>query len=150
MIAMKRSSSLPSIFAVALIAGTILGGCGGDDMPATESASNNLKQVGLAQQNYGDARPAAGGAGAGQKEPAGKAKTVAAPRKIIYDARVALLVESLATAEQAVSNLIKEHDGFLAESDQSSATSAQRRATWRMRRTRRSFRAVSDRSEPPW
>ena len=30
-------------------------------------------------------------------------------------------------------NLIKEHDGFLAESDESSVTSTQRRATWRVR-----------------
>ena len=58
---------------------------------------------------------------------------VAAPRKIIYDARVELLVESLATADQAVQTLITEHDGFLAESDQSSATSTQRHATWRVR-----------------
>ena len=86
------------------------------EVPATDSGSNNLKQVGLAHAI----------------EPV-RAQAVAAPRKIIYDARVELLVDSLTTAEQAVLDLIKEHDGFLAESDQSSVTSTQRRATWRVR-----------------
>jgi hypothetical protein len=61
------------------------------------------------------------------------ARAPAAPRKIIYDARVDLLVESLNATEQAILNLIKLHDGFLAESDQSSVTRTQRSATWRVR-----------------
>ena len=82
---------------------------------------------------------------------AGKARTGAAPavpRKIIYDARIELLVDSLTTAEQAVLDLIKEHDGFLAESDQSSVTSTQRRATWRVRVPVDRFRRVPGRGDP--
>lgn len=66
-------------------------------------------------------------------KPQRPARKTAALRKIIYDARVDVVVDSLGSAEGAVLALIKEHDGFLAESDQSSATSNQRRATWRVR-----------------
>ena len=60
-------------------------------------------------------------------------KPAKAARKIIYDARIDLVVDSLNATEQAISRLIKEHDGFLAESDQSSPAQNQRRATWRVR-----------------
>ena len=60
-------------------------------------------------------------------------RAAALPRKIIYDARIELLVESLNSAEQAILGLIKEHGGFLAQSDQIGQTSAQRQATWRVR-----------------
>jgi hypothetical protein len=55
------------------------------------------------------------------------------PRKILYDARIELLVESLNSAEQAILGLIQEHGGFLAQSDQIGQTSVQRQATWRVR-----------------
>jgi len=54
-------------------------------------------------------------------------------RKIIYDARIDLVVESLSGTEQAILRLINEHNGFLAESDQASVTALQRRGTWRVR-----------------
>ncbi len=38
-------------------------------------------------------------------------------RKIIYDARIDLLVKSLDATERAVLELIKDHNGFLAESN---------------------------------
>jgi hypothetical protein len=60
-------------------------------------------------------------------------KPARAARKIIYDARIDLLVDSLNATEQAISKIIKENDGFLAESDQSSSQQNQRRATWRVR-----------------
>ena len=43
------------------------------------------------------------------------------------------MVDSLNATEQAISRLIEEHEGFLAESDQSSLAQNQRRATWRVR-----------------
>jgi hypothetical protein len=55
------------------------------------------------------------------------------PRKIIYDANIDLVVESLNKTEQAILKLIKDHGAFLAESDQNSYTREQRRATWRVR-----------------
>jgi hypothetical protein len=66
------------------------------------------------------------------KAPAAQ-RPAAIPRKIIYDARIDLIVESLSATEHAILNLIKEHGGFLAESNLSSQTSSQREATWRVR-----------------
>ena len=54
-------------------------------------------------------------------------------RKIIYDARIDLLVKSLDATEQAVLELIKDHNGFLAESNIAARTGTQRDATWRVR-----------------
>jgi Domain of unknown function (DUF4349) len=138
----------PSIQAAVFFGMTVLfsilaGGCSEDssldssESPATASVSNNLKQVGMAVSNYSDEETKShdkspADTQAASKAP-GPAPTPAVPRKIIYDARIELLVDSLTTAEQAVFKMIKEHDGFLAESDQSSVTSTQRRATWRVR-----------------
>jgi hypothetical protein len=66
--------------------------------------------------------------------PAARAyQTPTAPRKIIYDARIDLVVDSLNATEQAILRLIKANSAFVAESDQSSLTSARRQATWRVR-----------------
>ncbi len=61
------------------------------------------------------------------------ARPPAVPRKIIYDARIDMVVESLSGTEQAILQLIKNHNGFLAESDQSSLTDSQRKGMWRVR-----------------
>jgi hypothetical protein len=111
------------LVAAAVIAATISSGCAGD----TENDPNSAPASGSATAA---ARPALV-ADKGKDQAPGQSAT--APRKIIYDARVELLVENLATAEELVLKLIKEHDGFLAESDQTSMTSSQRRATWRVR-----------------
>ncbi len=106
------------LLGLAAISSTFSSGCAADMDPSSQAPS------------------AAGSAPAkspAEDRAAGKARAPAVPRKIIYDARVELLVDSLTTAEQAVLKLIKEHGGFLAESDQSSVTSTQRRATWRVR-----------------
>jgi len=58
---------------------------------------------------------------------------VVIPRKIIYDARIDLLVKSLDATERAVLELIKDHNGFLAESNLAAQTGTQRDATWRVR-----------------
>jgi hypothetical protein len=113
----------------------LTGGCAeqSSDAPASAAAgkvSNNLQQTGPAIAKDSGNSQAKGGA-EGRTETSSR-KTAAA-RKIIYDARVDVLVDSLSSAEQAVLDLIKEHDGFLAESDQSSATSTRRTATWRVR-----------------
>ena len=54
-------------------------------------------------------------------------------RKIIYDARIDLLVKSLDATERAVLELIKDHNGFLAESNIAAQTGTRRDATWRVR-----------------
>jgi hypothetical protein len=55
------------------------------------------------------------------------------PRKIIYDARIELLVESLNATERAILSLIEDSGGFLAESNLTAQTRTQREATWRVR-----------------
>ena len=54
-------------------------------------------------------------------------------RKIIYDARIDLLVKSMDSTERAVLDLIKVHGGFLAESNIAAQSGTQRDATWRIR-----------------
>src|SRR5262245_15959646 len=98
------------------------GGCAAEQAPKGGTGSN-LKQVGLANT------PAEKTA---DKTAEGSEKHKAA-RKIIYDARIDLLVDSINATEQAISGLIGAHEGFLAESDQSSFAQNQRRATWRVR-----------------
>jgi Domain of unknown function (DUF4349) len=102
------------------------GGCAGEDMPA----SSNLKQLGLANFAGEDKSKSI-------QQPAdqsgGSAPVRVIPRKIIYDAAIDLIVESLTNTEQAIVKLIKDHGGFLAESDQNSDTHEKRRASWRVR-----------------
>jgi hypothetical protein len=54
-------------------------------------------------------------------------------RKIIYEGRIDLKVDSLASTQQAVLRLVDEHGGFLSDSDQSSLTDAQPHASWKVR-----------------
>src|SRR5262249_4036249 len=51
----------------------------------------------------------------------------------IYDARIDLVVDSLNGLEASIMDLVKQHGGFLAESDLVSQISTQRTATWRVR-----------------
>jgi hypothetical protein len=125
-----------------------------EEEPATEVVTNNLKQLGLAMHSYTNAGPSTSAAevsafltpsdSSASKSPAVAAPAEAAqtperksppalPRKIIYDARIDLLVESLNTTEQAILELVKDHEGFLAESGQSGQVHQQRRGTWRVR-----------------
>ncbi len=62
-----------------------------------------------------------------------KAAPAPIPRKIIYDARIDLLVKSLDATERAVLELIKDNKGFLAESNIAAQSGNQREATWRVR-----------------
>ncbi len=55
------------------------------------------------------------------------------PRKIIYDAKIDLIVESLNGLEPSLLDLVKQNGGFLAESDLASQVSTQRTASWRVR-----------------
>jgi Domain of unknown function (DUF4349) len=119
----KRSIQAAMMLALAALSTTLFWGCAGG--APEDGASNNLTQIGAALP----------------KAPADKSadKTIAsgkpakAARKIIYDARIELVVDSLNATEQAISMLIEEHEGFLAESDQNSLAQNQRRATWRVR-----------------
>ncbi len=55
------------------------------------------------------------------------------PRKIIYNARLTLVVESIATLGDKLAKLVKESDAYIADTDQTSYTHAQRTASWTIR-----------------
>lgn len=57
----------------------------------------------------------------------------ALPRKIIYNAEVTLVVESVATVGDQITKLVKDAGGYISETDQASHSHTQRRATWKVR-----------------
>ncbi len=57
----------------------------------------------------------------------------AAQRKIIYNAQVTLIVESLSGFDDKFNRLVKESGGYVSQTDQSSQTDAQRTASWTIR-----------------
>ena len=117
-----RSTSSVVFYGLSVISTALAGGCAAETPPSASPGSKTIYAT--------PATPAGVEQGDKTKAPAG---APAVPRKIIYDARVELVVDSLNTAEQAVLDLIKEHNGFLAESDQATVTRSQRRATWKVR-----------------
>jgi hypothetical protein len=117
------------LLGVALLAATaaVTNGCAGEP---GDPSSGSVTQ-GPSTTEIATATPAAGEQSATKNATPGQ--TSKAARKIIYDARIELVVDSLNSTELAISALIKEHDGLLAESDQSSVTATQRRGIWRVR-----------------
>ncbi len=138
----SRSAIKPAVFlSLIMFLAAGFGGCGGIEAPESTRApeavaTNNLKQLGLAVHNYDarvrfmdgsvrflndqDARPAESPAApASQATDQSKSpdRPAELPRKIIYDARIDLLVKSLSDAERAILGLIKDNGGFLAEFD---------------------------------
>jgi hypothetical protein len=113
-----------ALLVLAAISTALASGCGGEQAGLVGEESK-VTQVGAALPK------------APADQSADKTITSGKPaksaRKIIYDARIDLVVDSLNATEQAISRLIEEHEGFLAESDQSSLAQNQRRATWRVR-----------------
>jgi hypothetical protein len=125
------------------LAGTLgapLPGCGDErvndrNFEATREqiAETNLKQMGLAVTNYDQLTGPDDKSKPANSPPIPAETAPAAPRKIIYDARIDLVVESLTATEQAILRLIKANNAFVAESDHSSLASVRPHATWRVR-----------------
>lgn len=63
----------------------------------------------------------------------GEATPPALPRKIVYNAQVDLVVESVTATAEKIAALVKEAGGYVSETDQSSLSHTQRRATWKVR-----------------
>ncbi len=120
----KRAARSAVLLIFTILSTNIVGGCGADEGGLVFSGSGAGSKAGQAASSPAE-QSKAGAAAPG--------KPARAARKIIYDARIDLLVDSLNATEQAISKIIKENDGFLAESDQSSSQQNQRRATWRVR-----------------
>ena len=67
-------------------------------------------------------------------KPAPDAKVPPAlPRKIIYNAKITVVVESVAALSDQLAKLVKEAGGYVSETDQSSSTHVQRTASWTIR-----------------
>lgn len=65
-------------------------------------------------------------------EPASDAPP-AIPRKIIYNARLTLIVESITSLSERLAKIVKDAGGYVSETDQSGSTHAQRTSTWTVR-----------------
>ncbi len=63
----------------------------------------------------------------------GEAVPPAMPRKIIYNAQVDLVVESVTVIERELARLVKETGGYISETDISSQSHVERRGTWKVR-----------------
>jgi hypothetical protein len=57
----------------------------------------------------------------------------ALPRKIIYNAQVELMVESMAATTDALVRLVSESGGYISDSDRQSFSQDHQRATWKVR-----------------
>jgi hypothetical protein len=76
--------------------------------------------------------PAEAQRGASQEQGEGKALQ-AAPRKIIYNAQVDLVVESVSATEKDLLELVKSNGGYLSETEMNSHPRSPRSATWKVR-----------------
>jgi uncharacterized protein DUF4349 len=135
----KRSIRAVLLLIVAAASTTIGYGCG------TEEAARYSRTKYGNDQSATKSEPAPASSAADKAADSGseRGKLEKLRRKIIYDARIDLVVDSLNATEQAISRLIEEHEGFLAESDQSSLAQNQRRATWRVRMPVAHFQAFT-------
>lgn len=59
--------------------------------------------------------------------------TVAMPRKIIYNAQIEIVVESMAGTADALARLVKENDGYISETDTRSYSQQHTVSTWKVR-----------------
>jgi hypothetical protein len=98
--------------------------------PAKQAEGDNL-----GVQDEGFQGQAARGAGkAGQKPAEGDAAPAqAVPRKIVYHANVEIVVDDLPNAEEALKQLLKKHNGFVAQSELSGSAGSRRTGSWRLR-----------------
>jgi hypothetical protein len=89
---------------------------------------------GLNARNYAPAaRTPAEEAGAAPVQKSESAAPPAPIRRIIYNAHVELLVESVSQLGDALGRLLKQHGGYIAETDVASYSQQHRQATWKLR-----------------
>ena len=122
--ASARLTRMTPFFVIAFLSGAQ--GCGEERfnaMPTTESAVGSVSD--RVTPVAADQAPSPGGEG----------PTVpsAVPRKIIYNAQLTLVVESVSEVGEKLTRLVKQSGGYVAETDQSSFTRTQRRTMWKVR-----------------
>jgi Domain of unknown function (DUF4349) len=123
----QRAARTPRTLVVAVLSATLVCGCGAEEAARPAGGAPAESGMDLTKSVATETSRPTPKAGESATTPP---KTA---RKIIYDARIELVVDSLVATEQAISRIIKENDGFLAESDQTSAQEYHRHATWRVR-----------------
>jgi hypothetical protein len=109
-------------------------GCGevSAPMPTASSIPEGYK-VAAPTAPMGGMMAMAGAERAQQKEVADATVPASVVRKIVYNARISLVVDSLTEIESKISALLKDNGGYISESDVASNYQAQRRATWKVR-----------------
>ena len=91
-------------------------------------AQNNLKQLAMAGKPAPAEAPPAGGGGEAAQPPA-----QALSRKIVYNADVTVVVQDLSAAEPQLLQLVKDHNGFVAQSEITGSAGSPRQGHWRLR-----------------
>jgi hypothetical protein len=97
-----------------------------------EDATRSMKEAPAAVDGMVAQAPAAAPPAGGGGQPAqGQAKPLS--RKIIYNAEVKVVVPDLSAAEQQLLQLVKERNGFVAQSEILGSTGSPRQGHWRLR-----------------
>jgi hypothetical protein len=114
---------------VAVTLAFLISGCGGGS--EEEAASNATYTTSTSEDAAaGGASPSAPAGGAGL---AGAQKSRGLQRKIIYTAEVSLVVDKLSPAQQRLSALVRQYDGYIAQSNIGGQSGSPRTATWKIR-----------------
>jgi hypothetical protein len=117
---------------VAVTLAVLIAGCGGGEEESTGSGASDAAYTTSASQDAaaGGASPSAPTGGAGL---AGAQKSAGLQRKIIYTAEVSLVVDKLSPAQQRLSALVRQYDGYIAQSNIGGQSGSPRTATWKIR-----------------
>ena len=133
-----RLATLPAVFAM-----TLLSGCADGNPVPTESAIGlSAPAYKRAPQPYMPEAPRARMAGMmGDMAPAAPAPEAeeeipnapAAQRKIVYNATISMVAESIGSISSAITDLVKVSGGYISDTDESSDPTQQKRASWTVR-----------------
>jgi len=132
-----------------LLAATVAGGCGNNSPNVTSTAGAEMKQAEEDTASYASASSTASSVQSSTRSLAsaqnvaqtkGLADTASlvtaskdTARKIIYHASLTLIVDELSLAQQKLTSLVKQSNGYIAETNISGAAGAPRRGTWTVR-----------------
>jgi hypothetical protein len=109
-------------------------GCGEAKRAPMEPTGQRADRVNVAHEAPG-MQGGGGDPGPAEQKAAGEEAAPAqpVPRKIIYTADVTMVVDDLPQAEEQLKQLIKDHKGFVAQSELSGSAGSRRSGRWRVR-----------------
>ncbi|AGA27251.1 DUF4349 domain-containing protein [Singulisphaera acidiphila] len=126
-LAIKSSLALPfkpMLWCVAVLMGS--SGCGEEGNLSKSEYAGTKTAGGIAAPPAATAPVVAPAEGAVEQPPA-------QPRRIIYNAQVTLVVESLTAASQQITQLVQASGGYVSETDTNIQSHAPRTGTWKVR-----------------